>query len=64
MTIGPKTSLGIDISEHRISVALVKQSKSGIKLVKAADAEVPEGAITDFLKRVCMLSLLTFFRQP
>ena len=47
MTIGPKTSLGIDISEHRISVALVKQNKSGIKLVKAADAETPEGAITD-----------------
>ena len=47
MTLGPKTSLGIDISEHRISIALIKQTKSGIKLLKSADAEIPEGAITD-----------------
>jgi Tfp pilus assembly protein PilN len=42
-----KTSLGIDISENQINVALLRQLGGEIELVKAASAPVPEGAITD-----------------
>ncbi|HPD46751.1 MAG TPA: pilus assembly protein PilM [Anaerohalosphaeraceae bacterium] len=45
--LNPKIALGIDISEHRISAALLKQTKHGLKLLKAGDAPVPQGAITD-----------------
>ncbi|MBE0537650.1 MAG: pilus assembly protein PilM [Phycisphaerae bacterium] len=45
--LNPKTALGIDISEHRISAALVKQTKNGLKLLKAGDAPIPKGAVTD-----------------
>lgn len=45
--LNPRISLGIDISEHRISVALIKQTKAGLKLLKAGEAPVPQGAMTD-----------------
>lgn len=42
-----KTSLGIYISDSRISVALVSKENDQIKLLKVADASVPDGAMTD-----------------
>ena len=42
-----RTALGIDISEHRISAALLKRTASGVKLLRYAQAEVPAGTITD-----------------
>ncbi|RKY10121.1 MAG: hypothetical protein DRP66_00445 [Planctomycetota bacterium] len=42
-----KTALGIDISEHRISAALLKKTVSGVKLLRQGQAEVPQGAIVD-----------------
>ncbi len=47
MKLKSKTTLGIDISEHRISVALLKKTASGVKLLRYGWAEVPQGAITD-----------------
>ena len=44
---GSKTSLGIDISESRVSFALLKQSQGQVKLIKAAAASIPNGAISD-----------------
>jgi Tfp pilus assembly protein PilN len=45
--LGTKTSLGIDISNNRINIALLRQVNGQIKLVKAVDAPVPESAMTD-----------------
>lgn len=42
-----RTSLGIDISQSRISFALLKQSQGRITLLKAAAVPTPEGAMTD-----------------
>jgi Tfp pilus assembly protein PilN len=42
-----KTSLGIDISDGRISMALIKKTGGGIKLLRTASAAVPEGAISN-----------------
>ena len=42
-----KTVAGIDISQERISIALLKQGKNGPKLVKSVVAVVPAGAIKD-----------------
>ena len=42
-----KTALGIDISDGRISLALLKQNARGIELLKAASSPVPDGAIKD-----------------
>ena len=39
--------MGIDISEHRISAALLKRTASGVKLLRQGQAKVPPGAITD-----------------
>ena len=44
---GPKTALGIDISNGRISLALLKKNAGGIELLKAASSPVPDGAIKD-----------------
>lgn len=41
----PKTSLGVDISDETISLALLKQTKGGVKVLKAASGPVPAGAI-------------------
>lgn len=42
----PKTALGIDISNGRISLALLKRTaKGGVKLLKSARGFVPDGAI-------------------
>ena len=45
--LGFKTTLGIDISNDRISLALLKQNANGIELLKAANGPVPKGAIKD-----------------
>ncbi len=42
-----RTALGIDISDSRISLALLKKHGDSIKLLKAADCPVPDGAIKD-----------------
>ncbi len=47
MNFGSKTSLGIDICEGRINVALLRQFGGEIELVKAASAAVPKGAMTN-----------------
>jgi len=40
-----KTALGIDISNGRISMALLKKGKHGVRLLKAASDSIPEGAV-------------------
>jgi hypothetical protein len=45
MKLDTKTALGIDISDDRISMALLKKGSNGIELVKAASGPVPAGAI-------------------
>jgi len=47
MNFGIKTSLGIDICEGRINVALLRQFGGEIELVKAASAAVPKGAMAN-----------------
>jgi Tfp pilus assembly protein PilN len=47
MKPGTKTALGIDISDRRISLALLRRAKNGVKVLKASSAPVPDGAITD-----------------
>jgi Tfp pilus assembly protein PilN len=41
----PKTSLGVDISDDKISLALLQRTKDGVKVLKAASGPVPEGAV-------------------
>jgi Tfp pilus assembly protein PilN len=41
------TSLGIDISSDKINLALLRQGKDGIKLLKSASGPLPDGAIVD-----------------
>ena len=45
--VGSKAALGIDISDGRINLALLKQNAKGIELLKAASGPVPDGAIKD-----------------
>jgi type IV pilus assembly protein PilM len=40
-----KTALGIDITQERISMALVKKQGDSLKLLKTAECPVPEGVI-------------------
>ncbi len=40
-----KTALGVDISDKRISLALLKGDKNGVELLTSANAPVPDGAI-------------------
>jgi len=47
MKIAVKTALGVDISDGRINMALLRQSAKGIELLKTASAPVPDGAIKD-----------------
>jgi len=42
-----RTALGIDISDNRINLALLKKQGDGIKLLKAAGCPVPDGVIKD-----------------
>ena len=42
-----QVALGIDISDTRISLALLRRAKNGVKVLKAGSAPVPEGAIKD-----------------
>jgi Tfp pilus assembly protein PilN len=43
--LGTKTALGIDISDNRINLALLKRDKNRVKLLKAAGGPIPDGAI-------------------
>jgi len=45
--LSSKTALGIDISNGRISLALLRQKGDGIELLKSASSPVPDGAIKD-----------------
>jgi Tfp pilus assembly protein PilN len=45
MRLGDQTAAGIDISQDRISIVLLKNGKDGLELLKSADAPMPEGAI-------------------
>ncbi len=47
MKFAAKTALGIDISDGRINMALLRQSTKGIELLKAATAPVPDDTIKD-----------------
>ena len=47
MKPGTKNALGIDISDSRISMALLSCAKDGVKLLKAGSVPVPAGAIKD-----------------
>lgn len=40
-----KTALGIDVSDKRISLVLLKQSRKGIELVRTAESPVPADAV-------------------
>ncbi|MHC4424860.1 MAG: pilus assembly protein PilM [Planctomycetota bacterium] len=42
-----RTALGIDISDGRINLALVRKNGDGVKLLRAASGPVPDGAIKD-----------------
>jgi type IV pilus assembly protein PilM len=44
---GAKTALGIDISETRINLALLKKSADGIELLKTASGSMPDGVVKD-----------------
>ena len=43
--LGTKTALGLDISDKRISMALLKGGKNGVKLLASASAPLPDGAV-------------------
>lgn len=45
MRLSNKTSLGIDISDNRISLSVLRRNKKGVELVKSATGPVLEGAI-------------------
>ena len=45
MKLYAKTALGIDVSNGRINLALLRKNSSGVELVKTASGPVPEGAI-------------------
>lgn len=45
MRFGSKTSLGIDIFDDRLHVALLSSGKDGIQLVKSVQAELDEGVM-------------------
>ena len=47
MRFGNKTAAGIDISQDRISIVLLKNGKNGPELVRSAVAPMPEGAVKD-----------------
>ena len=47
MMLGSKSSLGIDISDKRINIVLLRQVNGQIRLVKAADAPLPASAVSD-----------------
>ncbi|MBN2592812.1 MAG: pilus assembly protein PilM [Sedimentisphaerales bacterium] len=47
MKLGAKTVLGIDISDSRISMALLRRIKNSVKVLKAVSAPIPKGAIKD-----------------
>jgi len=47
MMLGTKTALGIDVSDNKINLALLKQGRNGIKLVKAVSGPLPADAVND-----------------
>ena len=47
MKFGDKTAVGIDISQDRISIVLLKSSTNGPELLKSDAMPVPDGAVKD-----------------
>ncbi len=47
MKLSNNTALGIDISEGRINLALLRKNKASVQLLKAAGGPIPEGAVKD-----------------
>ncbi|MBN2019693.1 MAG: pilus assembly protein PilM [Sedimentisphaerales bacterium] len=47
MKFGDKQAVGIDISQQRISIALLRTGQNGPELVKWASAPMPDGAVKD-----------------
>jgi hypothetical protein len=47
MKLGAKTALGIDISQSRINLVLLKGGAKGVELLKSASAPIPDGAIKE-----------------
>ncbi len=47
MRFGDQTAVGIDISQDRISMVLLKSGKNGPELVRSAVVPMPEGAVKD-----------------
>jgi len=47
MILGSIVALGIDISEDKIKLALLKRSRRGVEFVRTVEGLVPEGAIKD-----------------
>ncbi|MFH1372152.1 MAG: pilus assembly protein PilM [Planctomycetota bacterium] len=47
MKTGDKTAVGIDISQDRISIVLLRSGKDGPELLKSASTAVPDGAVKD-----------------
>ena len=47
MKAGEKRAVGIDISQERISIVLLRIGKNGPELLKSAAAAVPDGAVKD-----------------
>lgn len=47
MKLRTETALGIDVSNGRINLALLRKNASGIELLKTAGGPVPEGVIKD-----------------
>jgi Tfp pilus assembly protein PilN len=47
MIFARNTALGIDISDNRISLALLRRRGKGIELVRTAEGPVPDGAVKD-----------------
>ena len=45
MKLDTKTALGIDITDDRMYMAVLKKDRKGVKLLKAVSGPVPEGAI-------------------
>lgn len=45
MKVATRTALGIDISDDRISLALVRRNKNGFELLKSATGPMPDGAM-------------------
>jgi Tfp pilus assembly protein PilN len=44
---GEKKAVGIDITQDRVNIVLLKSGKSGVELLKSASVNMPQGAVKD-----------------